>query len=152
MPGLNVGKAEIIEAGEGLSEALAIDVGTRVLKIIKIFTADETPVIHITSFLPEWILGDLFDNVYQDPSLTEPLFEFFPEKCDQQLKNMHTEFWPDTLGGSGISLPKINPETPVLIMNHIAYNETENPIYLSKQIQLGNRMRYSVIRTMENAT
>jgi DNA-binding GntR family transcriptional regulator len=133
-----------------MAEVLSIKEGSRLLKVEKIFTADDDPVIVVNTFIPEWIMGDQFDETLKNAMLTEPLFTFLNNRCGQRLKNMHTEFWPDTLKGCGLELENFSSDTPVLVMNHTAYNYDEEPIYLSNQIQLGNRMRYSLIRYMED--
>jgi len=148
-PNVNVGKAEVIDADEAMAEVLSLKEGSRLLKVEKIFTADDDPVIVVTTFIPEWILGSQFDEILKHPMLTEPLFAFLSNRCGQRLKNMHTEFWPDTLQGCGLQMENFGSNTPVLVMNHIAYNDDGDPIYLSNQIQLGNRMRYSLIRYLE---
>jgi GntR family transcriptional regulator len=148
-PNVKVGKAEPILADEAMAEALSVKESSRLLKVEKIFTADDDPVIVVTTFIPEWVMGDQFNEILKQAKHTEPLFTFLNDRCGQRLKNMHTEFWPDTLQGYGLELENFSPNTPVLVMNHIAYNYDEDPIYLSNQIQLGNRMRYSLIRYME---
>jgi GntR family transcriptional regulator len=148
-PNVNVKNAEIINADEAMAEVLSVKEGSRLLKVEKIFTADDDPVIIVITFIPEWIMGDQFDEILKHPILTEPLFTFLNNRCGQRLKNMHTEFWADTLQGYGLELENFSSNTPILVMNHIAYNYEEDPIYLSNQIQLGNRMRYSLIRYME---
>jgi len=149
-PGYKLVNIEITEADEAMSEILLIDEGTKLLFSEKHFMANDELLIIVKSFLPEWVLGARFDQILADPTFLEPLFVFLEEQCNQRIRNMHTTFWPDTIMGLSIDIPNLDKQTPVLIMDHVAYNLDETPIYYSNQIQIGNRMQYNLIRHMES--
>ena len=120
------------------------------MEIKSSFTADGNPAILATTTIPEWLLGDHFDQVLADPGITEPFLDFLKTRCSQKVMNMVTVFWPDTLTGCEITLDGYDPATAVLVMNHIAYNADEVPIFASSQAHLGSIMKYTVIRQGED--
>jgi DNA-binding GntR family transcriptional regulator len=149
--GFRLIKTETINSDEAMSDLLSIKIDSRLLHTEKHFSADDELVIIAQTFIPEWVLGDLFEQILNNNAeVTEPLLEFLENKCAQKIKNMHSSFWPDTIRGCGIKLSDFDPSTPVLVMENVAYNYDEIPIITTNQIQIGKRMSYNIIRQMEN--
>lgn len=151
-PDVFIESAEVISADPILAEKLSVEEGSRLLRLVKTFTADGHTAILTTTSYPEWVLGDCFDQVLADPVITEPLLSFLNTSCGQRIKNMITVFWPDTARGCGLSRKGLDPMTPVLVMNHTAYNFDEVPILATSQIQLGNMMKFTLIRQSDESS
>jgi GntR family transcriptional regulator len=149
-PAVKIESTQAISAGQALAESLSVNEGDRLIEIKSTFTADGNPAILATTHIPEWLLGDDFGHILADPEITEPFLDFLKTRCNQKVMNMVTVFWPDTLKGCEISLAGQDPTTAVLVMNHIAYNADEMPIFASSQIHIGNIMKYTVIRQGED--
>ena len=149
-PAVFIESAQAISAGQALAESLSVNEGDRLMEIKSSFTADGNPAILATTNIPEWLLGDNIDQILADPGITEPFLDFLKTRCNQKVMNMVTVFWPDTLKGCEITLDGYDPTTAVLVMNHIAYNADEVPIFASSQAHIGNIMKYTVIRQGED--
>lgn len=145
-PGVQVRGAVAIEANAALTAKLGIETGSQLAMLEKIFTADGEPLIIVTTSIPRWVLGDSFDDVIAQPQLSEPLFDFLENRCSQRTSYMVASFWPDTAGECGVPIEGADAATPVLMMDYVAYNDNEDPIFHSLQTYIGKRMRFNLIR------
>jgi GntR family transcriptional regulator len=145
-PDVEVVSAKVISADEVMAGDLSVPVGSRLLRLDKTFTADGDPVILATAHIPEKVIANCLDEALAHPEITEPLMEFLADNCGRPVKGMVSEFWPDTLAGCGLEVDKFDPGTPVLVLNNVAYDNEEIPILLTNQVQIGNRMRYNLVR------
>jgi GntR family transcriptional regulator len=144
-PGVEVRQATLVAADEVTAAALEIPSSSHVLRLEKVFTADGDPVIYVTTWIAEWTLGDHLGDAIARPEITEPLFEFLESICGHRVENSICTFWPDA-GEDAIGDVNIDPKTPVLVMDYIAFNDREAPLYRSHQTYMGNKMRFSLIR------
>lgn len=86
-PGFKQIKTQLIVADDALSEALDVPVGSNILEIQKIFTADGNPIILFVNYIPEWVYEDcLSSEEAMEPGATEPFFEFFAGNCNHRVK------------------------------------------------------------------
>ena len=82
----------------------------------------------------------------ENPDMTEPLFDFLEEHCGQPTVNMVASFWPDNVQESELAIEGLAPNTPILMMDYVAYNDEEIPIFHSLQAYIGKRMKFNLIR------
>ena len=60
--------------------------GSDILRVAKVFTADEEPIIYVINLIPHRTLGDgLFTEVQRRPELTEPIYAFLEETCGHRV-------------------------------------------------------------------
>jgi GntR family transcriptional regulator len=145
-PGVEVRKATLVEADEATAAALEIDPGRRVLRLEKVFTANGDPVIAVTTWIADWTLGDHIGDAIARPEITEPLFEFLERTCGQRVENSVCKFWPDAVEDGAITDVTFDSKIPVLVMDYVAFNGQEEPLYRSYQTYFGNKMRFTLIR------
>lgn len=150
-PGVSVLGAELVLADDRDASNLSVEVGSRLISLRKVFTADGAPLIYVKTSLPESTLRDQFDKALVNPGITEPLFEFIERGCGRRVKKMIAWFWPETVQGcmaeAKIEIPNKASETPVLRMDYIAYNEGDSPLFESHQAYLGRSIKFTLLRS-----
>jgi GntR family transcriptional regulator len=95
-----------------------------------IFTANRTPVIYCINTIPLWVLpGGLAREIVRDPSISEPIFDFFDDRCHQRFEYRTTRIWPEI--AQNIDAPGLScsPTTPILVMDELTYNSQDEPIF-----------------------
>ncbi len=150
-PGVEVRKATVADADDATASALEIDPGSRVLRLEKVFTANGDPVIYVITWIAEWTLGEHIGDAIARPEITEPLFEFLEGTCGQRVENSVCKFWPGAVEDGAITEVNFDRKMPVLVMDYVAFNGQEEPLYRSYQTYFGNKMRFSLIRRRDEA-
>ena len=148
-PGYQELSSDIIEPDDEISGNLQLEAGSQVLKIRKIFTANDDPIIYVINHIPIWV----FENILTPeeamrPGTTVEFIDFFEGRCNQKvsyfistvkaeiLENIDA---PDTLINDG-------PHTPVLVINEIGYNDEDKPFVSSREYHPGDWMTFRMMR------
>src|SRR4030042_701961 len=85
-PGIQFIHAQVITLTSQLAEKLKINPDEEIEELQKVFTADGEPVIFCSNIIPKWVLkGSLFQEVLEQPSITEPIFDFLADECGDAL-------------------------------------------------------------------
>lgn len=149
-PGFKQLRTELIEPSPELAESFKLNPGDKLLEIEKVFLADGDPIIFCINHIPQWVYQIDFpgDEIYE-PGLTEPIMEFLEQKCGQSISYFVSSVRADLLKNSPV--PKIfkrmDPTTPVLVIDEIGYNREELPVHQSIEYHPGNRMNFKLIRS-----
>ena len=122
----------------------------KMLEIEKLFFADGDPIIFCINHIPQWVFREAFsdDQVIQ-PGLTEPILEFLEQKCGQSIAYYVSSVRADILKNCNMPrvFKKVDPLTPVLVIDEIGYNREEQPVHQSIEFHPGNRMNFKLIRS-----
>ncbi len=148
-PGYRELSSEIIEADEAILDDLQLEHESQVLKIRKIFTANGDPIIFVINHIPLWVFKDILtpEEVTQ-PGTTERFIEFFEGICNQRISYFISTVKAEIL--ENIEAPNIlindGPNTPVLVINEIGYNDKDRPILRSSEYHPGDWMTFRMMR------
>jgi len=149
-PGFEQLSAELIEPRPDLAQNLSLDAGLRVLRVHKVFLADGDPIIFCINHIPQWVFQDVYTPAEAiQPGLTEPFFDFFENRCNQRISNYVSSVRADILRNCPYSSPfnKMDPLTPVLIIDNIGFNYEDRPIHQSIEYHPANLMNFKLIRS-----
>jgi GntR family transcriptional regulator len=148
-PGSKQLSAEFILPTDALLDKLQLDPYSQVLKIRKIFTANDDPIGYVINHIPTWVIeGTYTREEVVRPGVTDNFFEFFDEKCRQPIlhfiatveaESFNNTDMPDMLAHKG-------PYTPVQIIDQIGYNEDNKPVVSTCEYHTGNWMTFQLIR------
>ena len=152
-PGFIQLKSEIIEADKAISEKLDVELGSQVLHLHKVFTADGEPIILFVNFIPARLFLDCLSlEEALEPGVTEPFFEFFANRCNHPVKYLTSIIKPQVV--KNCQLPEVfnfdDPNTPILVIEDIGYDENDNPVFFSLEHLVGEASSFHVIRHVEN--
>jgi GntR family transcriptional regulator len=148
-PGYRELSSEIIEADEELQGDLRLEQASRVLKIRKIFTANDDPIIYVINHIPLWV----FENILtpeeaMQPGTTERFIDFFEGLCNQRISHFISSVKAEIF--ENIDAPRIlinnGPNTPVLVINEVGYNGKDKPIVSSCEYHPGDWMTFKMMR------
>jgi len=152
-PGFMQLKSEIIEVEEDIAEKLTVDVGSPVLRIHKVFTADDEPIIMVINYIPSKVFQECLTMEHAlAPGVTEPFFEFFVQQCNTSVKYLTSVISPDVV--KNCHLPDVfdfdDAYTPLLVIEDIGYDESDVAVFLSIEYLVGEASSFHVIRHVEN--
>lgn len=144
-----------LDATLGLSSTdvardLQLDQADPVLRVEKIFLADGNPIIYCVNHIPQWVFEEFLSPAEAiKPGATEPFLEFFEKKCRQPIAYYVASVKVDLLRNCCTQKPfqKMDPLTPVLVINDIGYNSQDRPIHQSIEHHPGNRIDFKLIRS-----
>ena len=152
-PGFKQVRSEIIEAEAEISEKLNIEVGSPVLHIHKIFTADDEPIIMFVNYIPTRIFQECL-SVEQalQPGATEPFFEFFAQRCNTNVKYLTSVINPEVAKNCNFPDDFIFEDihSPILVIEDIGFDENDAPVFLSLEYLVGEARSFHIIRHVEN--
>ena len=148
-PGYQELSAEIILASAGIQEELQLEPGGQVLKIRKIFTANDNPIIYVVNYIPSWVYEDILtsEQVLQ-PGTTESFIDFFEKVCNQRISHFISSVKAEIFRYIDAPEGLINdgPDTPVLVINETGYNGNSRPILSSCEFHPGDWMTFRMMR------
>ena len=149
-PGYDQLRAELVIPSPELVQNFKLNPDDRLLEIEKVFLADGDPIIYCINHIPEWVFKEAFpgDEALQ-PGLTEPILEFLEQKCGQSISYYVSLVRADILKNCCVPkiFKKLDPSTPVLVIDEIGYNRDEQPVHQSIEFHPGNRMSFKLIRS-----
>jgi GntR family transcriptional regulator len=149
-PGYSQLRTELIQPTPELVQSFKLSASDRILEIEKVFLADGDPIIFCINHIPEWVFHAAFpsDEIFL-PGLTEPILEFLEQKCGQSIAYYISSVRADILKNCSIPkvFKKLDPLTPVLVIDEMGYNRDERPVHQSIEFHPGNRMNFKLIRS-----
>ena len=125
----------------------------QVLHLHKVFTADGEPIILFVNHIPARLFLDCLSlEQALEPGVTEPFFEFFANRCNHPVKYLTSIIKPQVV--KNCQLPEVfnfdDPNTPILVIEDIGYDENDNPVFFSLEHLVGEASSFHVIRHVEN--
>ena len=146
-PGVIYQFAESKPASIETAQALEINVGDEVVEFHKIFTADGEHVIYLVNIIPEWVLGEAAKKeLINSPEVTEPIFDFLRDRCDQDLIYYLSTMSVDTMGNCPCKGVLFERNTPALLFDEVGHNQDDIPIMHSIHYYPGDKMKFSLVR------
>lgn len=148
-PGYRELSSEIVAADEETLRNLQLEPGGQVLKIRKIFTANEDPIIFVINQIPLRVFENILapEDAVQ-AGTTEKFIDFFEGTCNQSISYFISSVKAEIL--ENIDAPKIlindGPNTPVLVINEVGYNYEDKPIVSSCEFHPGDWMDFKMMR------
>jgi GntR family transcriptional regulator len=131
-----------------IAEALQIEPDTQVLEAHKIFTADGEAVIFCVNTILMWLLDDdLLEEIEDNPDITEPIYDFLEQRCNQSVEYHFAKIRPSIAKKCEFryALP-IEPETPVLVIDAVAFNADGRPLFHTYEYHPENQMTFELVR------
>ncbi len=147
-PGVQHANLSTVRPTVKIAEALQIDAGTEVLEAHKVFTADGEGVIFCVNTIPMWMFDeDLLEKMQANPDITEPLYEFLEQCCNQIVEYHFAKIRPSIAKKCEFChvLP-FEPETPVLVIDAIAYSADGRPLFHTFEYHPENQMTFELVR------
>jgi len=139
---------QVIHAGEALAESLDLTPGDKILSSEKIFTADDVPVIYVVNSIPVSLIPEsLLEKILESPEITEPLYEFFEEHCGKRVEYHVASLKATTVERAGFPELPLDDCEPLLLVEEVAYNVDELPLWHSKEyFPQNNQISFDVVR------
>jgi GntR family transcriptional regulator len=149
-PGFEQLRAELVDPSPEQLESFKLTSDDKLLEIEKVFLADGDPIIYCINHIPEWVFRLAFPgSLVFKPGLTEPILEFLEQKCGQSIAYYVSSVRADILKNCCVPkiFKKMDPITPVLVIDEMGYNRDEQPVHQSIEFHPGNRMNFRLIRS-----
>lgn len=130
-----------LAAGEIVTE-LNLEVGEKLLVVRKLFLADNQPVILAHNYVPAKYIT--LPHTAEDFMM--PIYTFMWEYGRQQFNYYLTEIVPSFVTDELAQTFQIQPQTPLIALHEIGYNDDNNPILKSTSCFRDDLLRFRLIR------
>jgi GntR family transcriptional regulator len=142
-------RSSIIHPNQLIQKELGLSQEDQTIRIEKVFTANDDPIIYVINHLPYWLVKDqATEKQILAPDFTKNFREFFEEACDQKVSYFISQVRADVL--KNISAPEMmdiySGDTPTLVIDQVGYNQEEKPIISTIEYHPGNWMTFNIIR------
>jgi DNA-binding GntR family transcriptional regulator len=129
-------------ADPDLAGSLGLSSGDELVVVRKLFLENRKPVIFTGNYIP----AALIELPFKDSDLELPVFDFLSEYAGEHLSYYLTEIVPITATESLAEVLKVPPETAVLSLEEVGYNEENQPILKAYSYFRDDLLRLGLIR------
>jgi GntR family transcriptional regulator len=145
-PGILYVKSKLSTPKPEIALALKISESDEVIEFHKVFTADGEKVIYLVNTIPLYVVGESKENILSNPNMTEPIFTFFEESCDQKLIYYICELKVDIMANCPCDCEINDGAEIALVFDEVGHNQDDVPILHSIHYYPGNRMKFELVR------
>lgn len=142
-PEINFLGFEEMEADALVANRLHISVGSKVLSVGRIVTADGTPVIYCIDYIPMQLLRR---HDYSENDLKKPIFDFLRDYCGTDGSMDLTELHARNAEEPVASALDITPGTAVLNFDEVWYDFDGAPILYAVEYYREGMITHTILR------
>lgn len=125
-----------------IAAQLHIPVGSPVLQISRLCTADGNPAIYCIDILAK----DLAKHPYTEKDLKQPIFSFLHEFCEVSAYLDLTDLKPVVADKTLSEILHVPVGAPLLHMDEVDFDIDGNPVFCSKEYFVDGIFRHTVLR------
>ena len=141
-PGVAFVRAADSAADEKTAGQLGIPVGTPMLRISRLCTADGRPAIYCEDLVEKAKIR----RSYTDAELRQPIFDFLQKVCGLSSYLDLTDLRPVAAGGDLAEVFQVPEGTPLLSMDEVDYDIDGAPVFVSREYFADGIFRHTVLR------
>ena len=141
-PGVAFVRAADSMADEKTAGQLGIPVGTPMLRISRLCTADGRPAIYCEDLVEKAKLK----RPYTDAELRQPIFDFLQNVCGLSSYLDLTDLRPVAASGDLAGIFQVPDGTPLLSMDEVDYDIDGAPVFVSREYFADGIFRHTVLR------
>ena len=141
-PGVAFVRAADSAADEKTAGQLGIPVGTPMLRISRLCTADGRPAIYCEDLVEKAKIR----RPYTDAELRQPIFDFLQKVCGLSSYLDLTDLRPVAAGGDLAEVFQVPEGTPLLSMDEVDYDIDGAPVFVSREYFADGIFRHTVLR------
>jgi len=131
---------EKIPVNKHLEQKMKLDRGDSVYRLERIRLADDEPMMHEVSFLPE----SNFPNLTRELLGVKPLYSVFEEDYNESVQFADEEFSASLLNEKESEMLKINQNEPCQRIQRLSYNAHEKIIEYTRSVARSDKFIYKV--------
>ena len=141
-PGVAFVRAADSAADEKTAGQLGIPVGTPMLRISRLCTADGRPAIYCEDLVEKAKIR----RPYTDAELRQPIFDFLQKVCGLSSYLDLTDLRPVAASGGLAEVFQVPEGTPLLSMDEVDYDIDGAPVFVSREYFADGIFRHTVLR------
>lgn len=141
-PGVAFVRAADSAADEKTAGQLGIPVGTPMLRISRLCTADGRPAIYCEDLVEKAKIR----RPYTDAELRQPIFDFLQKVCGLSSYLDLTDLRPVAASGDLAEVFQVPEGTPLLSMDEVDYDIDGAPVFVSREYFADGIFRHTVLR------
>ena len=141
-PGVAFVRAADSAADEKTAGQLGIPVGTPMLRISRLCTADGRPAIYCEDLVEKAKIR----RSYTDAELRQPIFDFLQKVCGLSSYLDLTDLRPVAASGDLAEVFQVPEGTPLLSMDEVDYDIDGAPVFVSREDFADGIFRHTVLR------
>jgi GntR family transcriptional regulator len=129
---------QIVPANEGVARALALAVGTLVVRVQRVRLADNIPLSFDETYLPR----ELGEKIIENNLEAEPIFSLLEQKYDTPLVEAEYRLEAVSADSAVARALGINVGSPVFLIERTSYSGGQRPVDHEKLYYRGDQIRF----------
>lgn len=129
-------------ADDALASRLHLSPGVEILVVVKLFLADNQPVILAHNYIPKHLLGGEVTAV----DFQRPIYDFLWQHSGEHLSYYLSEIVPISADERIVAELKVPPQKPLIAFHEIGYNDNNDPILHATSCFRDDFIRLRLIR------
>lgn len=142
-PGGRFLSADVLPADARIAGQLSIAPGSEVIAVGRIVTADGTPLIYCTDYIPMYLVKN---KNYTENDLKNPIFDFLRNFCGTEGCMDLTGIHARNADGDVAALLEIEPGTAVLNFDEVWYDFDGTPILYADEYYREGMITHTILR------
>lgn len=143
-PGARDAKAEIVSANAEQANALDIKQDEPAIRIERLHTANEIPVVWSIDIVPRAIFNNQIPNGTDLNNLS--LYDYFTTELQLRILHGEATIRPELTSKDIASKLDINVGDPVLVITQIDYSDDDRPVLFSIEYHLADQFVFFIMR------
>ncbi|MGL4624782.1 MAG: GntR family transcriptional regulator, partial [Culicoidibacterales bacterium] len=133
---------QIIPATTQVAERLSIPVGTRIVRVERLFSAQGQPAVYIV----QCFLESLLNGPYLFEEFHRSVLEFFAKRCDIQIDTNLSIVKPLLAEDTLAAKMRITPGTLLLYLDEIDYDQHKQPVLWTEEYFVSDLIEFKMMR------
>ncbi|MGK5115190.1 MULTISPECIES: GntR family transcriptional regulator [unclassified Geodermatophilus] len=129
-----------VEADEEIADRLAVEVGTAVVHLYRVRTADGVPVTVSHDYFPASLLPE------QTPTLGPSLYQFLSTVCGIDVTFGIATLEPAHVGAEQAPALGVPSDELCLVIRQVDYDSAEQPVSYSVEYHLASALSFQLVR------
>jgi len=139
VPGTKVLELKLAKADEKISEALKVPIGSEVVQLRRLRSANNRPIVLVVTFLPYEKVSDILSRDFENESLYKIIEQDYGYKIDRAIRVLEARI----AGEDEAELLKIKKGDPIQYIETTAYLQDGTPIEFSLAEYRGDRNKFT---------
>lgn len=131
----------VVAASESVAQKLEVQPGLPVIKIRRIRNLNHEPAAIVTTYIPQSLCPDLLTEQLSQQSL----YILYEHKFGLKIHKARRYISVRLAGKETASLLNVSPDSPVLVLDNVAYLESGRPLEYFQAFHRGDTTQFEII-------
>lgn len=141
-PSTRILDVALVVADIHIAESLSMSEGDKIVRVKKLFLADDAPVIYVENYIPDALVS----NDYVADDFRQPIYQTLSDLTQQHLAYYVSEIIPLIANLNLRKTLDLSPNTALISFDEVGYNQENQPILYSRSYFKDDLLRLRLLR------